>query len=72
MERTLSVAQAAKILGMAGESGARHVRRLIRARKLHAEDHGSGHRPYWRIPESSLVEYMAARSPRDDADRTVH
>ena len=67
--RLLTVATAARIIGLEGEVGRRHVRRLIRAGKIRGEDHGTGLAPRWLIPATALRDYLISvgRIPPDDA-----
>lgn len=55
--RLLETSEVAKRL----RCSAHHVRNLIAAGKIKAVDIGVGERlPRWRIPEDSLLEYLAA------------
>ena len=67
--RLLSVATVAKLIGLEGEAGRRHVRRLIGSGKIRAEDHGAGATPHWLIPASALRDYLVSvgRIPPGDA-----
>ena len=59
--RLLTVAQVARIMGLDDPNGRRRVRRLIKAKKIRAEDHGTGRQPYWLIPETALRDYLTER-----------
>ncbi|MBG95068.1 MAG: hypothetical protein CL793_07430 [Chloroflexi bacterium] len=59
--RLLTVTQVAREIGINDDNGRRRVRRLIRAGKLQAEDHGTGDQAYWLIDEGSLKRYLRER-----------
>lgn len=69
-EKLYTVGQVARILGIDHEAGRKRVRRLIKAGKMGAEDHGTGMRPQWLIPHSALLTYLGQR--RETIQRSTY
>ena len=69
--RLLTVATVAKVIGLEGEAGRRHVRRLIGSGKIRAEDHGAGTTPHWLVPASALRDYLVSVGRIPPGDVTI-